>query len=332
MATVINPISATVDFDADGIQHGHLVLPHSSNVSAWGSIMIPVCVAGNGDGPTVLMTGGNHGDEYEGPVALMDFALSLDPGTIQGRVIIIPALNYPAFCAGQRNSPLDGGNMNRSFPGRPDGGPTEKIAHFVTSQLLPRADLVLDIHSGGRTLDFIPFAACHRRTDHDMEAHNIEAMMAFRAPNGLVLLELDAVGMLDTEVEEMGKLFISTELGGGGTSSPRTVRIAQRGIRNILRYLDMMDGEPEGEESRTLDMPDGRCYVISQLTGLVEWHAELGEAVEEGQPIAFVHDINHTGRVPTAHYAGISGILTGKRFPGLTNFGDTLAVIGVPAD
>ena len=60
------PVTASVDFEADGVQHGHLKLPHSHNTSAWDSIMIPVTVARNGQGPTVLLTGGNHGDEYEG--------------------------------------------------------------------------------------------------------------------------------------------------------------------------------------------------------------------------------------------------------------------------
>ena len=66
-----SPITATVDFEADGVQHGHLKLPHSHDGSAWGAIMIPVAVFRNGEGPTALLTGANHGDEYEGPVALL---------------------------------------------------------------------------------------------------------------------------------------------------------------------------------------------------------------------------------------------------------------------
>ena len=68
------PITSTVDFDMDGVQHGFLKLPHSHDASAWGSIVIPITVAKNGEGPTILFTGANHGDEYEGPVALFDLA------------------------------------------------------------------------------------------------------------------------------------------------------------------------------------------------------------------------------------------------------------------
>ena len=74
---VANPISSTVDFTRDGVQHGFLKLPHSRDDSAWGAVMIPITVVKHGDGPTALLTGGNHGDEYEGPVALSKLAQRL---------------------------------------------------------------------------------------------------------------------------------------------------------------------------------------------------------------------------------------------------------------
>ena len=96
-----SPISSTVDFEKDGVQHGYLKLPHSHDNSAWGSIVIPITVAKNGKGPTILFTGANHGDEYEGPIALFDLANQIKKDEISGRVIIIPGMNYPAFKAGK---------------------------------------------------------------------------------------------------------------------------------------------------------------------------------------------------------------------------------------
>ncbi len=150
-----------------------LRLPYSRDDSAWGSVMIPIAVLRNGDGPTALLTGGNHGDEYEGPIALFDLARTLDINTINGTVIIVPAMNYPAFQAGTRTSPIDKGNMNRSYPGKPDGTVTQKIADYFTRELLPRADVVLDFHSGGKTLDFVPFAAAHILPDKVQEAERL---------------------------------------------------------------------------------------------------------------------------------------------------------------
>ena len=77
-----SPIAASVDFERDGIQHGHLKLPYSRDDSAWGSVMISIAVIRNGEGPTALLTGANHGDEYEGPIALFDLARTLDPAAL----------------------------------------------------------------------------------------------------------------------------------------------------------------------------------------------------------------------------------------------------------
>src|SRR5215813_2717967 len=259
-----SPISASVDFERDGVQHGHLKLPHSRDESAWGAIMIPITVVKRGRGPTVLLSGGNHGDEYEGPVALYDLARTLVADAIEGRVIILPAMNYPAFRAGTRTSPVDKGNLNRLFPGRPDGNVTEKIADYFQRHLLPLADYVLDIHSGGKTLQFVPFAAAHQLPDEAQQAKCVAAMQAFNAPYGMMLLEIDSVGMYDTAAEEMGKVFISTELGGGGSASAVTVDIARRGVRNLLVHAGILQGDLERRPSTQLDMPSGDCYVACE--------------------------------------------------------------------
>ena len=162
-----SPVSPTIDLDATGVHHGFLRLPYSRDDSAWGSVMIPLTVIRNGKGPTALLTGGNHGDEYEGPLALFDLARSLPATEVSGTVIIVPAMNYPAFQAGTRTSPIDKGNMNRSFPGRPDGTVTQKIADYFQRCLLPRTDVAIEgldcaglsrpaLGVGGDYYDFVP--------------------------------------------------------------------------------------------------------------------------------------------------------------------------------
>lgn len=324
-------VTASVDFERDGVQHGHLKLPYSRDDSAWGAIMTPIAVVKRGQGPTVLLTGANHGDEYEGPVALFDLARSLTADTVSGRVIILPAMNYPAFRAGIRTSPIDKGNLNRLFPGRPDGSVTQKIADYLQRYLLPLADVVLDIHSGGRTLEFLPFAAAHRLPDAQQEARCVEAMMAFNAPFSVMLRELDAVGTYDTAAEEMGKTFVTTELGGGGTARAETIAIAKGGIRNLLIHAGVVQGEMHRTTSKFLDMPDGDCYVASLNGGLIEFVVDLGAPVRRGDLIARVHDVERTGGATADYRAGRDGILVGRHFPGLVQTGDTLAVVGVPA-
>jgi N2-acetyl-L-2,4-diaminobutanoate deacetylase len=325
-----NPITATIDFEADGIQHGFLRLPYSRDDSAWGSVMIPMTHAKNGKGPTALLTGANHGDEYEGPVALMDLATALDPALICGRIMIVPAMNYPAFRNATRTSPIDKGNLNRSFPGKPDGTVTEKIADYFTRVLLPMADIAVDIHAGGRTLDFVPFACAHRLPDKKQEKACVAAMKAFNAPYSMMLLEIDSTGMYDSAVENVGKVFVSTELGGGGSSSARSNAIAKRGIRNVLIHAGILKGEISRRPTVTLDMPSGDCFTFSEHDGLFEISTDLGEKVSKGAVIAKVWPPERTGVEPIPYRAKLDGILAARHFPGLIKTGDCMSVIAAP--
>ncbi|QTP56017.1 N-alpha-acetyl diaminobutyric acid deacetylase DoeB [Billgrantia sulfidoxydans] len=329
-----SPISATVDFDADGVQHGFLKLPVSTDESAWGAVMIPVTVVKNGEGPTALLTGGNHGDEYEGITALMKLTSELRAEDVRGRVIIVPMMNMPAAMAGKRTSPMDGGNLNRSFPGDPDGSVTEKIADYFTRVMTPMCDVVLDLHSGGRTLDIIPFGASHVLDDPEQQRQALEGAKAFGAPYAMMMFELDAAALFDTAVESQGKVFVATELGGGGTSTPESLAITERGVRNFLIHFGLVEGEVEmpAEPQVYLDMPDASCYVQSEHTGLLELTLALGDKVEKGQVIARVYDMTRSGSAPVEYRAGRDGILAARRFPALVNMGDTIAVIAEVVD
>lgn len=330
-ATTITP---TVDFERDGKQHGFLKLPYSSDQSAWGCIMIPVTVVKNGDGPTALLTGGNHGDEYEGITALLKLANSLEPSQVRGRVIIVPAMNYPAVRNGSRTSPIDKGNMNRSFLGNPAGSMTERIADYFNRYLVPMCDYALDIHSGGKTLDFIPFSAAHRLPDPAQEAACIEGARLFGAPNVVVMFELDTASLYDTAVESQGKVFVTTELCGGGTSSPETIALADRGVHNFLIFTGITQGDYRLPDTppRLLDMPDGSCYMMSEHQGLLELCVSLGDRVSAGDLVARIHSLERTGQPPAEYRAKRDGILAGRRHPALIDIGDTFAVLAVELD
>jgi N-alpha-acetyl-L-2,4-diaminobutyrate deacetylase len=321
-----SPISTTIDYDADGVQHGHLVLPYSRDDAAYGSIMIPIAVIKNGDGPTALLSGGNHGDEYQGPLSLLKLANTLDPADVTGRVIIVPTMNQPAFAAARRTSPIDDGNLNRMFPGRPNGTHTERIADYFTRTLLPMADAVVDIHDGGSTLEFIPMASSLALDDADTEATGAVAAEAFRAPFVTKLVELDMLGMWDLVVAEAGLPFVTTELGGTGSTRPWIVAIVDRGVRNILRHWGVLTGELEGTPSQRIVIPDTDAYVISDTDGLIEWLVELGDPITAGQPIACVHEPRRLGVEPTVYCATIDGLLAMRHHPGLVKMGDAIAM------
>ncbi len=324
-----NPIKSTINFAKDGIQHGYLKVPYSSNKSAWGAVMIPITQLKNNSGPTALLTGANHGDEYEGPIALFNLAYRNNIEDIKGRVIIIPAMNYPAFLSGDRVSPIDDVNLNRAFPGIPDGTVTQIIADYFSRTLLTMTDYVLDIHSGGKTLDCLPFAASHVLNDKEQEQACESAARAFGAPYLLKMLELDAGGMYDSQVESMGKIFVTTELGGGGTATPETVEIAKRGVNNFLIHAKILDGDMKPSTSPTvsLSMPDERSFICCEHRGLVEPLFELGDIVKKGALVAKVHNIDKTAATPNNYFARRDGMVIIKHHPSIIDMGDNLAVI-----
>ena len=182
MTSKISPLRADIDLDAPGKRVGHVRLMYSSHESAYGWIPIPIAVIKGGEGPSVLLTAGNHGDEYEGQIALLKLIRELQPEQVRGRVIILPRMNLPAAAAGRRTSPIDDGNLNRSFPGNPDGTVTQQIAYYVEHVLLPGCDYAFDFHSGGSSLTYIPSALAPRHDDAERMKKVVGLLKAFGAP------------------------------------------------------------------------------------------------------------------------------------------------------
>jgi len=182
-----SPIRSEVDLDADGKHAGYLRVPHSVHRSAYGWLPVPIVSIRNGDGPVVLIMAGNHGDEYEGQILVSQLILDLEAEDIQGQLIFLPAANAPAAEAGLRTSPVDGGNLNRSFPGNPDGTPTQIIAHYIEHTLLKRADYLVDLHSGGSSLLYggANMLAIDPR-DSDEREKIIALLNAFGLPNAFL--------------------------------------------------------------------------------------------------------------------------------------------------
>jgi predicted deacylase len=124
----IDGINCTLDFERDGKQFGNIEAGFSDNRHAFAKIPVPVVCIKKGSGPTLLLCAGNHGDGYEGQVILRRLIHRLAADNVQGRLILLPALNHPAMLDDARVSPLDQGNMNRSFPGIEGGPPTAATA------------------------------------------------------------------------------------------------------------------------------------------------------------------------------------------------------------
>ena len=326
-------ISSTIDYSKDGKYFGYLSIPHSTNDSGWGSLQMPIISIRNGKGPVAVFTGGNHGDEYEGPISLMNIARSLEANSINGQIIIIPALNFPSFMVGDRVSPIDGLNMNRVYPGKRDGTVTSMIAHYLTTKIIPLTDVLVDIHSGGKTMMFSPFSTYQNVPNIGVNQQAKEAALAFAAPICLEIIELDPDGMLDTTVANMGKVFVGTELGGGGTTTPTTIAIAETGIKNILAHFNIINEKPKTREEMGLEpikqmkMPDPKGFTFSEDTGIYEALVDLDAPVKIGDTLGQVHFPEKPECIPVSYKAKIEGVLIGRVHKGLVCPGDFLALV-----
>ncbi|MCG8509594.1 MAG: succinylglutamate desuccinylase/aspartoacylase family protein [Rhodospirillales bacterium] len=327
-ATYDTRIWSTIDILKGGKQSDFLRLPYSSDLSAYGWIPIPIVGIRNGDGPTVLLVAGNHGDEYEGQIGLANLARALEPDDINGRVIILPALNFPAVESGTRNSPIDRGNLNRTFPGNPHGSPTEMIAHFVDTVLLPVADFVVDLHSGGRSLEFLPCALMRPgRTPAESQTMK-EALRAFAAPISYITSGKGGGGAttLASAAEVRGVPAITTELGGGETLSGVGLRLAEDGVRRLLAHAGVLkdSGCREGGPTRFMEVAGPHYFVYAPVDGLFEPLADLGDQIVEGQPAGRIHSSHTPLDEPRTVFFEADGLVACRRVPTPVRHGDCL--------
>lgn len=320
-------ITSELDFDKEGKQVGYLRLPHSVHRSAYGWIPIPAASIKNGAGPIVLVTAGNHGDEYEGQIIVSRLIREIPVEQIRGQLILLPMSNFPAAKEGTRTSPIDNGNLNRSFPGDAAGTPTQIIANFIEEALLSRADCLIDLHSGGSSLLYdggIMLALSPRNTE---ELAKVKGMLrAFGLPRALFHAP-NAVS-ISSAARRKGALSILTELGGAGMSDHDLVAQGHAGVLRLLAHLGLMAGELPPDEApsatRFMRVNGKDHYVYALDDGVYEPLVSLGDRVARGQPAALVHFPDTPLREPvTVRFSG-DGEIVCKRAPALVKRGDCL--------
>ena len=293
---------ADADFDKPGKQFSHIRVPRPHTHSGTGVIGIPLIVINNGTGPTFLLTAGTHGDEYEGQVALLNLARELDPAEVQGRLIIIPSLDLPAVEVGHRLNPFDGRDLNRVFPGDRNGSFTEMLADYVTRVLLPITDYNMDIHTGGTYHDTALNTCSHYVDDPTQMRANIDLGLAWGAPYHAVLRELDHANSFMTTADLLGVPALSAEFGGLGRIGNVALAVAERGLRNILKLHQVIDGAIERPDipTRLMGIPDARSAVMFAPFGGI-FHAihNGGDWVEEGQLAGRLYDFHDPAKPPT---------------------------------
>jgi predicted deacylase len=331
-------IRASVDFAQPGKQFGHLYVPFSYNLGGWANLMVPISVISRGPGPTALVLAGNHGDEYPGQVAVMRLLRELVPEQVTGRIILIPTLTMPAAKASTRLSPLDGKNFNRCFPGNPAGTPGEAIADYLTTVLFPLTDIVIDIHTGGRSVDFSPCAHMHLVPQGPQREAMLAGTEAWNSDFCFLYADVAGTGLLPVEAESQGKVVITTEMGGSENVTAAVHRLTQSGLRNVLVQTGVLKGELATRASfgllptRWVQALNWEDYRFAPESGVYENIVPLGEAVVAGQTFGAIHFLERPERNPMDVVAIRDGILIATRAPSIVAQGDCVACVAQEVD
>jgi uncharacterized protein len=323
-------ILCELDLARDGRQAGYLRYPYSTHESAYGWLPIPIVSLRNGTGPTVLVVAGNHGDEYEGQITVSRLCREIPVEAVCGQLILLPLANLPAGLAGRRVSPLDGGNLNRSFPGDPDGGPTAAIAYHIESELVSRSDFVIDLHSGGSSLDYVPSALVRAYADPARREAAMQLLGVFGAPIGYVVQEPQGEDRtLIGAADRRGILCLGTELGGGGSVTVTSAQIAYQGVCRVLAHLGVAQIEaPPPGPVRRLEVGGDDYYVFATEDGVFEPSVQLGDDIAAGQEAGRIHFPDTPWREPVVSHFGRDGVAFCRRVPGRARRGDCLFHLG----
>ncbi|MEX0691215.1 MAG: M14 family metallopeptidase [Gemmatimonadales bacterium] len=296
---------------------------------------IPITIVrGRQPGPTLALIAGTHGSEVAPMLALHAVRRDLDPATLRGTVLMVHVANMPSYLGRTiYYSPVDGQNLNRVYPGRADGTVSERIAHVITTEIIARADYLVDMHAGDGNESLRPYTYWNR-LGLDARVDSIGRDMALAWGNDYIVVDTarprDPAASVYTQntAHVRGKPAITTESGWLGLPDPEMIRRNERGVWRLLRYFRMVPGPVEMVE-RPLWFH--RTEVLrSPATGMFRAAVERSETVAAGGLIGVVTDFfgNPVAEI-RAPFSGIVLYVIGT--PAMRE-GEPVAMIGVPAE
>lgn len=292
-----------VDFTSPGRRDYHVGLEHPT---LWGSYRIPVTVAVGPNakpGRGLVAIGSTHGDEYEGPVAIKHLLGEIRTQDVMGRIILIPVLNVVAFKAGLRDTPDDGVNLNRAFPGQATGSITYRIADFVSRFVFPQVHVVLDLHAGGEVARFAPLTSMHGVSDPTQKRAMEETARGFGTRFTLIY-QNETPGLLTSEAERLGKITLGGEFGWGRAVQAEGVSMAKQGVLAAAVGHEQLAGPKRphrhyaAPDQLLVDSSGPDCSLTAPHDGFFEPCVAQGEPVRKGQRLAYLHDFNRLDDKP----------------------------------
>ncbi|MBV8879228.1 MAG: succinylglutamate desuccinylase/aspartoacylase family protein [Planctomycetaceae bacterium] len=333
--TIVNPDQ--VDFETRGRRDYHVKLEHTT---IWAHHLIPVTVLVGPDvrkGRGLVAIGSTHGDELEGPVAIKHLLHEIRTEDVLGRIILIPVLNPMAFKANRRETPDDGVNLNRAFPGCATGSVTSRLADFVTRFIFPQVHVVLDIHAGGEVARFPATANVHYMTDPAQRKAMEETARGF-GTKFIMQYQNQTPGLLTGLAEDLGKISVGTEMGWGRAVQVGGVSMSRQGVLTAAVRQGQLRGDlppsrnyPASEQV-LVDTSHPASNLLAAFEGHFEPTVELGQKVASGQRIGWLHDFNRLDDPPQELLAPHDGYIICQAWGAKVIQGQVLTQVGRPLE
>ena len=247
-------------------------------------------------GPVVLLNGATHGDEYEGPTLLRQWADQWRPTQLCGTIVMVPVLNEAAFYAATRCHPQDGGNLARAFPGNPRGKATARLAHLFDTQLMSQVTHYVDLHSGGSAYELLPWVGYSVRQDRIGKTQRemaacFDKFWCWAGP------PLPGRTLSAAFTRDIPAIYV--ECRGAGGVAPIDLASLNRGLKNLLRWAGMTRGSPPTLRAQIARISDDSQEAHLQVhhpapqNGLFVPSTKLGDQVRKGTVLGVIHALNH---------------------------------------
>jgi len=284
-------VLGSIEAEAGTTASGYLEVPRGVDQAT----RIPVSVIhGARPGPTLALVAGTHGYEYPPITALQRLRGSLDPARLSGTILMVHVANPPSFLGRTiYTSPVDGKNLNRVYPGKPDGTISERIAHTITTQVIERADYLVDMHGGDGNEILRPYIYMPVTGNGELDAKVRGMALAF----GLDHIVIDPAQLADPAASvftdqtglSRGIPAITSETGQMGSNDDYWVDLARDGVMNLIRHLKMID-EKEIPNQGVVWLKDYEV-IRAQATGVFQASVRDGYAVAEGTLLGELLDL-----------------------------------------
>lgn len=275
-----------------------------------GGLEIPyVDVRGASDGPHLTVLAGVHGTEYTSIAAVREFARGLDPQQVSGRITAVPVVNLPAFWARSPFVvPVDGKNLNRSFPGDPAGSYAEILAHHLLQTFITCSDFLVDLHAGDLPEALEPFTLYE---ESPVEAASRGLALAYGLGHVVrqSAVERTVVGSTCAVAASLGIPAIVAESGQNGVMDRSAIDRHLAGVLNVARSVGVLAGDALPQP--VVQEHDGWRWLCTPVAGWWEPAVPVGAEVAAGDLLGTVSEIcGGVVQEVRAPAAGVSLFLT----------------------